>query len=200
MNKEVKSIENQLKLFNKLAGNGNKTQRTISKELNVALGVANTMIKKFAKKGLLKLNEAPMKRYFYYVTPKGFVEKARLISEFVHSSLDFYRKAKIEFEKIFLEINKNKYKTIVLTGTGELTEIAILSANLTESKNIVVYEKNYPEKKFCGVNVVDRIEKFKFKNDKFVFILTQPNNSMKVYKELSKHDFKIYKPKFLLLD
>ena len=35
---------------------------------------------------------------------------------------------------MFLEIKKSKYKTIVLTGTGELTEIAILSANLTESK------------------------------------------------------------------
>ena len=52
MNKEIKSIENQLKLFNKLARKGNQTQRTISKELNVALGVANTMIKRFVKKGL----------------------------------------------------------------------------------------------------------------------------------------------------
>jgi len=200
MNKEIKSIENQLKLFNKLAGKGSQTQRTISKDLNVALGVANTMIKKFVKKGLLKLNEAPMKRYLYYITAKGFVEKARLIKEFVHSSLDFYRKAKIEFEKIFLEIKKSKYKTIVLTGTGELTEIAILSANLTESKNIIVYEKNYNQKKFCGIQVIDKIDKFKSKNDKFVFILTQPNNSMRVYKELSKYNFKIYKPKFLLLD
>tara|TARA_X000001036_G_scaffold425597_1_gene451966 strand:- start:1044 stop:1646 length:603 start_codon:yes stop_codon:yes gene_type:complete len=200
MNKEIKSIENQLKLFNKLARKGNQTQRTISKELNVALGVANTMIKRFVKKGLLKLNEAPMKRYLYYVTAKGFVEKAKLVREFVHSSLNFYRKAKIEFEKIFLEIKKSKYKTIVLIGTGELTEIAILSANITESKNIIIYEKNYSEKKFCGVNIEGNIEKFKSKNDKFVFILTQPNNSMRVYKELSKYNFKIYKPKFLLLD
>ena len=200
MNKEIKSIENQLKLFNKLTGKGNQTQRSISKELNVALGVANTMIKRFVKKGLLKLNEAPMKRYLYYVTTKGFVEKARLIKEFVHSSLDFYRKAKIEFEKIFTEIKKSKYKTIILTGTGELTEIAILSANLTESKNIIVYEKNYSKKKFYGVNVVNNLEKFKTKNNKVVFILTQPINSMKVYKELLKYNFKIYKPKFLLLD
>ena len=49
MNKEIKSIENQLKLLNKLAGKGSQTQRTISKDLNVALGVANTMIKKFVK-------------------------------------------------------------------------------------------------------------------------------------------------------
>ena len=88
----------------------------------------------------------------------------------------------------------------MLTGTGELTEIAILSANLTESKNIIVYEKNYHQKKFCGIQVIDKIDKFKSKNDKFVFILTQPNNSMRVYKELSKYNFKIYKPKFLLLD
>ena len=103
------------------------------------------MIKRFVKKGLLKLNEAPMKRYLYYVTTKGFVEKARLIKEFVHSSLDFYRKAKIEFEKIFTEIKKSKYKTIILTGTGELTEIAILSANLTESKTSLYMKKIIPK-------------------------------------------------------
>ena len=200
MNKEIKSIENQLKLLNKVERKGNPTQRIISKELNVALGVANTMIKRFVKKGLLKLNQAPMKRYLYYVTTKGFVEKARLVKEFVHSSLDFYRKAKIEYEKIFLEIKKSKFKSIILTGTGELTEIAILSANITESKNLIIYDKNYTQEKFCGISVVDNIDKFKSNNNKFVFILTQPHNSMRVYKELSKNNIKIYKPKFLLLD
>ena len=49
MNKEIKSIENQLKLLNKLAGKGSQTQRTISKELNVAL-VLHTMIRGLLKK------------------------------------------------------------------------------------------------------------------------------------------------------
>ncbi len=200
MNKELKYIENQIKLFHKLAKPADQTQRSISKELNVALGVANTMIKKFLKKGLLKFKEAPVNRYLYYITAKGFVEKAKLVKEFVHSSLNFYRKAKAEFEKIFLELKKSKFKKIILTGTGELTEIAILSANMTETKNIVVYDKNYSHKKFFGIDVENDIKKFKLNNNKVAFILTQSTNSMKVYKELSEYNFKIFKPKFLFLD
>ena len=57
LNNLLEKIENQLKLLNKLAGKGSQTQRTISKDLNVALGVANTMIKKFVKnKRMTKAN------------------------------------------------------------------------------------------------------------------------------------------------
>ena len=45
----------------------------------------------------------------------------------------------------------------MLTGTGELTEIAILSANLTESKNIIVYEKNYHQKNFVEYRLLIKL-------------------------------------------
>ena len=61
-------------------------------------------------------------------------------------------------------------------------------------------KKIITKKNFVEYRLLINIDKFKSKNDKFVFILTQPNNSMRVYKELSKYNFKIYKPKFLLLD
>ena len=79
MNKKAFNLETEIKLLDKLLESKNHTQRSISKDLGVALGVANALIKKFMKKGLLKLSSAPVKRYFYYVTTKGFVEKAKLI-------------------------------------------------------------------------------------------------------------------------
>ena len=131
MNKKLTNVETEIKLFDKLSESKNHTQRSISKDLGIALGVANALIKKFLKKGLLKLRSAPMKRYFYYVTTEGFVEKAKLVKEYVHSSLDFYRKVRTEYDKVF-KLNKNK--ELILVGISELTEIAILSANLSGTK------------------------------------------------------------------
>ena len=101
MNKSNKNTEIELKLFNQIEKTKNHTQRSISKELNIALGLSNALIKKFLNKGFLKLSQAPMKRYFYYITPKGLVEKAKLTSEFLTSSFDFYNKIKDQYEKEF---------------------------------------------------------------------------------------------------
>ena len=50
-----KNVEIELKLLAKIQENKNISQRSISKELNVALGFANSLVKKFVKKGFLKL-------------------------------------------------------------------------------------------------------------------------------------------------
>ena len=76
--KTSKNIELELKILDKIEKTENLSQRIISKDLNVALGLANSLIKKFIKKGFLKLKEAPMKRYLYYITPKGMIEKTKL--------------------------------------------------------------------------------------------------------------------------
>ena len=99
MKTKIRDIEIKLKLLNHIAKKNNQSQRSISQELNVALGFANSLIKKFLKKGLLKLSQVPLRRYSYYVTPNGFLEKARLVSDFVGSSLEFYKQAKGDMKK-----------------------------------------------------------------------------------------------------
>ena len=88
--KTTKNVELELRILSKIEETENLSQRIISKELNVALGLANSLIKKFIKKGFLKLKEAPMKRYMYYLTPKGLVEKTKLTREFLETSLFFF--------------------------------------------------------------------------------------------------------------
>ena len=194
MNKKLTNVETEIKLFDKLSESKNHTQRSISKDLGIALGVANALIKKFLKKGLLKLRSAPMKRYFYYVTTEGFVEKAKLVKEYVHSSLDFYRKVRTEYDKVF-KLNKNK--ELILVGISELTEIAILSANLSGTKISYIYDSNHSKKFFYGIKVINNI---KDSHLKYCFVLTQSYNSQKLYKKLLTKKIKLIKPKFLKMD
>ena len=192
MKTKIRDIEIKLKLLNHIAKKNNQSQRSISQELDVALGFANSLIKKFIKKGLLKLSQAPLRRYSYYVTPNGFLEKARLVSDFVGSSLDFYKQAKKEYEK---ELKHLKKKKIVLVGISELTEIAILVSNIHDIKIKAIYEENSKIKNFCKVNVISDLKKIK--KEEIFFLLTTSKKINQNIEKIENYGFDIFVPKFL---
>ena len=193
MKTKIRDIEIKLKLLNHIAKKNNQSQRSISQELNVALGFANSLIKKFLKKGLLKLSQAPFRRYSYYVTPNGFLEKARLVTDFVGSSLDFYKNAKSEYEK---ELKNIKNKKIIFVGISELTEIAILVSNIHDIKIEAIYEENSKIKNFCKVNVVSDLKKIK--KEETHFLLTTSKKINKNIQKIKNYGFDVFVPKFLL--
>jgi DNA-binding MarR family transcriptional regulator len=108
--------------------NSNVTQRSMSSELGVALGLANAVLKRCVRKGLIKISTAPLNRYAYYLTPSGFSEKARLTAEYLRASFDLFRKARGQYAEIFGRFAARGLKRIVLVGASELAEAALLSA------------------------------------------------------------------------
>ena len=194
MKTKIRDIEIKLKLLNHIAKRNNQSQRSISQELNVALGFANSLIKKFLKKGLLKLSQVPLRRYSYYVTPNGFLEKARLVTDFVGSSLEFYKQAKGEYEKELTKL-KNK-KNIYLVGISELTEIAILVSNIHDIKIKAIYEENSKINNFCKVDVISNLKKIE-KKETF-FLLTTSKKINGNIEKVNNIGFDVFVPKFLL--
>ena len=63
------------------------TQRHLAQSMGVALGLANSNLRRCARKGLIKVQQAPADRYLYYLTPKGFAEKSRLTADYLSISL-----------------------------------------------------------------------------------------------------------------
>lgn len=104
------------------------TQRSMSSELGVALGLANAVLKRCVRKGLIKISTAPLNRYAYYLTPSGFREKARLTTEYLLASFDLFRKARSQYAEIFGRFAARGLKRVVLVGASELAEAALLSA------------------------------------------------------------------------
>ncbi|MAS82487.1 MAG: hypothetical protein CMF45_07345 [Legionellales bacterium] len=104
------------------------TQRHLAHKLDVALGLANSYLKRCVHKGLVKIQQAPANRYFYYLTPKGFTEKTRLTTEFLGNSFNFYRIACESLTEIFSECENKGQKKVVYCGISELTEIASIRA------------------------------------------------------------------------
>ena len=103
-------------------------QRDLARDLGIALGMANVYMKRCVRKGWVKVNQAPMRRYRYYLTPKGFAEKSRLTAEYLRDSLTFFRRARQSYNELFAHLAADGVARVVLCGNGELVEIAVLCA------------------------------------------------------------------------
>lgn len=104
------------------------TQRNLSNELGIALGLANAYLKRCVRKGLIKVTQAPLNRYGYYLTPTGFAEKSRLTGEYLALSFKFFRDSRRSCTALFGECRARGYQRVALGGAGELAEVAVLSA------------------------------------------------------------------------
>ena len=84
-----------LGLLESVEQDGAKSQRRLAADLGIAVGLVNAYLNRCIKKGLVKVTQAPARRYAYYLTPQGFVEKSRLSLEYLTYSFKFFRQAKL---------------------------------------------------------------------------------------------------------
>ena len=82
------------------------SQRKISIQLGISAGLANSYVKRCLKKGWIKFQTVPKKRYIYYLTPKGFIEKSKLTAEYLSSSFSLYRNMRKDCLKILTKCKK----------------------------------------------------------------------------------------------
>ncbi|MCM0019222.1 MAG: winged helix-turn-helix transcriptional regulator [Tagaea sp.] len=104
------------------------TQRGMSNELGIALGLANAVLKRCVRKGLIKIANAPLNRYAYYLTPSGFAEKSRLTAEYLRLSFDLFRDSRRQYGALFEALRGRGRTRVALMGASELAEAALLSA------------------------------------------------------------------------
>lgn len=105
------------------------TQRGVATELEIALGMANALIKRLVHKGYIKVKDAPSRRYKYYITPEGFIEKGRLVSKYIANSFKFFGEVRRDYEMLANQVSANYASTsqgtgVCCVGTGEVMEIA----------------------------------------------------------------------------
>src|SRR6201985_745629 len=131
-----------LGLLSSVETDGARSQRHIAAELGIALGLVNAYLKRCVKKGLVKVSEAPARRYAYYLTPHGFAEKSRLTVEYLGISFSFFRQARAECADIFSTIRARGFERVVVAGVSDLAEIARICALETDIDIVAVVDAN----------------------------------------------------------
>ena len=117
-----------LELLEAIDQRSDVTQRHLASRMGVALGLANSYLKRCVRKGLVKIHQAPANRYLYYLTPKGLAEKSRLTAEYLSASLVYYRRAGESCARVLGECKRRGVRRVGLFGASELAEIAAMKA------------------------------------------------------------------------
>jgi len=117
-----------LSLLESVDREGAQTQRRLAAELGIALGLVNIYLKRCVKKGLVKIREAPARRYAYYLTPQGLAEKSRLTVDYLSYSFGFFRRARADCALVFAKTQMSGWKRILIAGVSDLAEIAAICA------------------------------------------------------------------------
>ncbi len=126
------------------------SQRHLASHLGVALGLANSYLKRCVRKGLVKVSQAPANRYLYYLTPSGFAEKSRLTAQYLSHSLSFYRKAGESCQRVFDHCERNGWQRLLLCGISDLAEIATLRAMESRLTIVGIYDPLSERNSFLG--------------------------------------------------
>ena len=142
-----------LGLLNSVENDGERSQRRMAAELGIALGLVNAYLKRCIKKGLVKVHDAPARRYAYYLTPQGFAEKSRLTVQYLSDSFSFFRMAKGDCARVFELAKAKGFARLVLAGKSDLAEIAILSAVETGVAIVALVDPRSEGARFVGVDV-----------------------------------------------
>ena len=83
--------EKEFILIQEIAKSPTRTQRDLSESIGLSLGMTNLLIKRLARKGLIKVTHLDWKRTQYLLTLKGMMEKTRKTYHYTLYTLRLFR-------------------------------------------------------------------------------------------------------------
>lgn len=123
-------MESEYQILSHLRDNEETTQRKISKRTGLSLGAVNILIKKMARKGLVKVERLSPRNVRYILTPTGLKEKTRLTYQFVSRSYRQILDITTAVKELLREIRVKETDTqIIIYGPADEIE-EILTATL----------------------------------------------------------------------
>lgn len=177
-------LQTELKLLSALEQEEVVSQQVLSRRLSVSVGLINALLKRAVQKGLVKAKAAPYKRWAYYLTPKGFTEKSKLVAEYLESSLGFFRMARGEYVTLFTRLQACRTRCVVVVGQGELVEIALLAAREGEVEIIGLLDREINEERLYGLPVLRHLDEI---DPSVPLILTASRHPQEAYDALHQH-------------
>ncbi len=144
----------ELEILERLEGNGNLTQRDLSKEVGIALGLVNHLLKKMVQKGWIKIKNIDAKKIRYLITPEGAREKSSLLYKRVESTIHFYLDAKRVIKEKVIHLKNEGIEGVSIYGINHISEVLfIVLKELGLELNSVVDEKK-EGKEWFGYKVI----------------------------------------------
>ena len=112
-----------LTIFNSVESTPSINQRKLARELGISLGLTNTYFQRVLKKGWIRAKKVKPRRWLYFLTPQGALEKTRLSMSYMHRTLESFRELKNKGDEHLHILSEKGVSGIHLCGEKDLTEI-----------------------------------------------------------------------------
>ena len=180
-----------LQFLEELEKTPNLSQRELSNKFGIALGVTNACLKRMVRRGWIRLTKVPPRRIGYYLTPKGFAEKARLTMTFLSYNIHHYSNLKAMITEKLLEMESQGVKRVIFWGVSDEMEITYVTLQGTEMELVAIVDdndgvngKNILGKKIKNPDVIDSL-----KPD--AILITSILNNKKILRKLKTRNNKV---------
>lgn len=131
-----------LQFLEELEKTPNLSQRELSNKFGIAIGVTNACLKRMVRRGWIKLGKIPPRRIGYYLTPKGFAEKAKLAMTFLSYNIHHYSRLKALVGVKFSEMASQGVKRVIFYGVSEEMEVAYVTLQGTKMELVAIVDDN----------------------------------------------------------
>ena len=112
-----------LTIFNTVENSPGINQRKLAQELDISLGLTNTYFQRVLKKGWVRAKRVKPRRWLYFLTPQGALEKSRLSLSYLNRTLESFRELKNKGDEHLRILSEKGVTGIHLCGEDDLTEI-----------------------------------------------------------------------------
>jgi DNA-binding MarR family transcriptional regulator len=155
----IEATENQFKgsaadltILEHIESEPDTTQATLAEKIGVAVGTINWHLKRLIAKGYIKVKRAERKKLNYLITPEGIALRARLLVDYIQSSMGLYRLIRDRSMVAIKTIKKKGHKTVCLAGDGEVSEILRLTC-IEQGIGVSNEGRSHPTLRVVGLKI-----------------------------------------------
>ena len=173
----------ELEILERLENNGHLTQRDLSKEVGIALGLVNHLLKKMVTKGWIKIKNIDSKKIRYLITPEGAREKSSLLYKRVESTIHFYLEAKRVIKDKVVHLKNEGIENVSIYGINHISEVLFIVLKELGLELAYVVDDNKEGEVWFGYTVVNMNEFVKSNTNVLIIASFDKEEIADFYKE-----------------
>ena len=144
----------ELEILERLENNGHLTQRDLSKDVGIALGLVNHLLKKMVTKGWIKIKNIDSKKIRYLITPEGAREKSSLLYKRAESTIHFYLEAKRVIKDKVIHLKNEGIEDVSIYGINHISEVLYIVLKELGLELVSVVEEKKEGEEWFGYKVI----------------------------------------------
>lgn len=117
----------KLQIFDIIVKTPNTSQKKITEQTGLAASLVHSFMRHVISKGWIRVKKVNTKRWLYFLTPEGFMEKSRISVNYLSRTFNTYRVAQNLIEAELANCAQDSRWKIVVVGINELAEIAAIN-------------------------------------------------------------------------